>query len=94
MLHQDNNITFLYLQVRKVSRLILFLFLHKNMLWYSKCPKISSTLFHNFFMKFLLFMQLFLKILSGMTNSVDPGQTKEQSDLDLHCLHLSFCRQL
>ena len=30
-------------------------------------------------------MQLFLKILNGMTNSVDPDQ--EQSGLGLHCLH-------
>ena len=29
-------------------------------------------------------MQLFLKMLSGMANSVDPDQ---QSDLGLHCLH-------
>ena len=32
-------------------------------------------------------MQLFLKILLGMANSVDPDQTaQEQSDLGLHCL--------
>ena len=42
---------------------------------YSKCPKISNTLFHIFSAKILLFMQLFLKILSGMANSVDPDQT-------------------
>ena len=30
-------------------------------------------------------MQLFLKPLSGMANSLDPDQ--EQSDLGLHCLH-------
>ena len=36
-------------------------------------------------------MQLFLRIFSGMANSVDPDQTapSEQSDLDLHCLHMS-----
>ena len=33
-------------------------------------------------------MKLFLIILSGMTNSVDPAQTAP--DLGLHCLHLSF----
>ena len=35
-------------------------------------------------------MQLFLKILSGMANSVEP----ELSDLGLHCLHLSFFQKL
>ena len=42
---------------------------------YGKCPQISNTLFHNFLAKFLLLMQLFLKILSGMANRVDPDQT-------------------
>ena len=32
-------------------------------------------------------MQFFLKILSGMANSVDPDQTA----LGLHCLHMQFC---
>ena len=36
-------------------------------------------------------MQLFLKILSGMANSVDPDQKK--SDLDLHYLHMPFCQK-
>ena len=36
----------------------------------SKRPKISS-----FFCLTFAFMQLFLKILSGMANSVDPDQT-------------------
>ena len=41
---------------------------------YVKCPKISNTLFHTFlFAYFLLFMQLILKILSGIANSVDLG---------------------
>ena len=35
---------------------------------------------------FLLFVQLFLKIL-GMANGVDPDQTSP-SDLGLHCLHM------
>ena len=34
-----------------------------------------QTLFHTFLAYFLLFMQLFLKILRGMASSVDPGQT-------------------
>ena len=43
-------------------------------------------------------MQLFLKILSGMVNSVDPDQTApeeavEQSDQRLHCLHMLFCQK-
>ena len=35
-------------------------------------------------------------MLSGMANSVDPDQTapKEQSDLGLHCLHMTFCQTL
>ena len=43
--------------------------------YYSKCPKISKTLFHTFFNYSLLFMPLFLKMLSGMVNSVVPDQT-------------------
>ena len=43
---------------------------------YGKCPKTSNTLFHTFLAQILLFMQLFLKILSGMANCVDPDQTK------------------
>ena len=38
-------------------------------------------------------MQLFLKILSGMANSVDPDQTAP-FDLGLHHLHMSFCQTL
>ena len=38
-------------------------------------------------------MQLFLKILSGMANSVDPDQTAP-SDLGLHCLHIPICQKL
>ena len=37
--------------------------------------KILITLYHTFLAKTLLFMQLFLKILSGMANNVDPYQT-------------------
>ena len=40
----------------------------------------------------LLFMELFLKILCGMANCVDPDQILEQSDLELHCFHESFCQ--
>ena len=41
-------------------------------------------------------MHLSLKVLSGMANSEDPDQTapKEQSDLDMHCLHMAFCQKL
>ena len=35
---------------------------------------------------------LSIKVLNGMTNSVDPEQSlQEQSDLGLHYFHLSFC---
>ena len=40
-----------------------------------KCPKISNTLFHTFWAKILLIMQLLLKILSEIARSVDPDQT-------------------
>ena len=36
-------------------------------------------------------MQLFLKILSGMTNSVDSDHT---TPLGLHCLHMSVIQTL
>ena len=42
---------------------------------YGKCSKISNTLFHTFFGQKFTFMQLFLKIPSGMANSIDPDQT-------------------
>ena len=42
---------------------------------YGICPKISNTLFHTFFALFLLLMRLFLKILHGIANSVDPDKT-------------------
>ena len=35
-------------------------------------------------------MQLFLKIISGLVNSVDPDQTAPS----LHCLHLQICQDL
>ena len=47
---------------------------------YGKCPKLSNTLFHTFWSG-LLFMQLFLKILCGMANSVDPDQTALSENL-------------
>ena len=37
--------------------------------------KISNTLFPYFFGQKYAFVQLFLKILSGMANSVDPDPT-------------------
>ena len=60
---------------------------------YSKCTKISNILFRTFLAKILLFIQLIIKINSGMANSVDPDQTllQEQSDLGLHCLLIPFC---
>ena len=56
---------------------------HENMLQvfirayyeYSKCSKISNILFHIILALIMFFMQLFLKILNGMANSVDPDQT-------------------
>ena len=42
---------------------------------YGICPNISTTIFHCFLAQVLLFMQLFLKILCGMANCVDPDQT-------------------
>ena len=53
---------------------------------YGKCTTISITLFHTFWPKFCIFMQLFLKLLNGLANSVDSDQTQEQSDLVLQCL--------
>ena len=53
----------------------LKLFFGGNNAWYGKCPKISNTLFPTILAKILLLMHLFLKILSGMANSVDPDQT-------------------
>ena len=40
-----------------------------------KCPKISNTLFHTFLAYIFIFIQLFLKILSGMANRIDQDQT-------------------
>ena len=45
---------------------------------YGECSKISNTLFHIFLAK-ITFMQLFLKILSGTANSVDPDLTEGAS---------------
>ena len=35
----------------------------------------KTTLFHTILAKIVLFMQLFLKMLSGIANNVDPNQT-------------------
>ena len=59
---------------------------------YGRCPKISNTFKYFFGLNFLHFMQLLLKILSDMANSVDPDQTAP--DLGLHCLHMPFCLTL
>ena len=37
---------------------------------YGKCPKISNSLFHTFWLSFAI-MQMFLRILSGIANSED-----------------------
>ena len=42
---------------------------------YGLYPKISNSLLQTLFAQILLFIQLFLKILSGMTNIVDADQT-------------------
>ena len=42
---------------------------------YSKCPKISNTLFQTFFTYLFVYMHLFCKVLSGMAKHVDLGQT-------------------
>ena len=48
-----------------------------------------------FWSKFLLLMQLFLKLLSGMANSIDPDQTTPSGAIwsGLHCLHMPFCQK-
>ena len=58
------------------------------------CPQCNNgvvLLFHVFI------MQLFLKIFSGMANSVYPDQTgaflQEPSDLGLQCLYMPFCNK-
>ena len=55
----------------------------------NKCPLILSTLYHTSGDLVLLFMQLFLNILCGTANSVNPDQMalKEQSDPGLQWLH-------
>ena len=60
---------------------------------YGKCPKNLNTIPYFLFCQHFAFMQMFLKIISGMANSVDPDQTapkKEQPDLGLHCLHVTL----
>ena len=59
---------------------------------YGKFPKISNTYCILFWPKFLFFVQLFLKVLSGMTNSADPDQTAPT--LGLQGLHMPFCQEL
>ena len=53
-----------------------------------------NTLCHSFFAKTLLFMQLLIKILNSMANSVDPDQTSGEPDLGQHCLHMSFSHKV
>ena len=55
---------------------VSYVFSHLGIyLGYGKCPKISNTLFSTILAWIMLLMHLFLKILSGMANSVDPDQT-------------------
>ena len=61
---------------------------------YGKCPKISNTLFHAFWLLVCAFNAVVTKIHSGMANNVDPDQTKEQTDLGLHYLHMPFGQKL
>ena len=59
--------------------------------------KLLTLYFILFWLKFLLFMQLFLMIFSGIANSADPDQMasfREPSDLGLHCLHMPLCQKL
>ena len=39
-------------------------------------------------------MQLLIKILNSMANSVDPDQTSGEPDLGQHCLHMSFSHKV
>ena len=45
-------------------------------LGYNTCPKISNTLFIIHLAFIFLFMQLFLNLLTGMANCVDPDLIK------------------
>ena len=57
----------------------------------SNCSKSLNTLFHTFLDKILLFMQLFLKILNGMANTVDPNQTAPSGAIfSGSTLHMQF----
>ena len=69
-----------YVLVQKKISIIIYLIWRKWNLYKCsskyldscKCPEISNTLFHRFFLaSILLFMQFFLKIFSGMANNVD-----------------------
>ena len=51
---------------------VLKFFDHNDMLNVLKCPKILNTFFFHTFWTNLPFIQLVLKIPSGMANSVDP----------------------
>ena len=63
------------MHIYKPTTLLLFLFLHKNIFFGTVNVLKFGTLYSilNVFWS-LFFMQLFLKILDGMTNSVDPDQ--------------------
>ena len=57
------GVTTIALLVLRTGELIMYM--------YGKCPRISNTLLLTFLAYILLFMQLFLKRFSGISNSVD-----------------------
>ena len=67
--------------------------IYKNTVLVQKFRILYPTLFSP---KFCFLSNHFLKVLYGMTNSVDSDQIAplEQSDLGLHGLHMLFCQKL
>ena len=64
---------------------------------YGKCPKFFNTLFHNFFyLNFAFYAVFFLKYLvkRQTVQALIRLLIQEQSDLGLHCLHMSLCQIL
>ena len=60
---------------------------------YGKCPKISNTLLHTFWLVNCVFYAVVSLNTCGVANSIDPDQTAP-FDLDLHCLHKPFCQKV
>ena len=79
---------------------IFFKFFDKNKLIVGTVNvlKFPTLYFILFLPKFCccFFVQLFLKMISGMANSVDPDQTAPSGAVwsGLHCLHMPFCQKL